>query len=338
MATIDTKTSQFLLDLYRECETLKAPEFCAWALLRLRSVIAFDSAMWGHGLANPVVIHDVHIEGQPEEMMQNYAHVKHHDFIAPAAIAASGKTINLYDVITREVYVRHKMYVQHAKRFGMEHILCTAKPEPMPGFISFLSLWRANHNHPFTEEDRMTKQALMEHLVAARRRNVFASVRATLGKSLQSSCTAAICDHDGVLHEADEGFTTTLRRVSSRWTGPKLPANLRAAMRKQPRGRVKSGDHTFEWTPLDHRTLISVHPINGVDTLTRREEEVASLLVRGLNHREISTNIGVSPNTTRTHIATIYKKLGCSNKAEMVVRMLGAEASAPPCAEAVLLS
>lgn len=52
--------------------------------------------------------------------------------------------------------------------------------------------------------------------------------------------------------------------------------------------------------------------------LTEREHQVLTLLVEGLEYKEIGNKMEVSPNTIRNHIANIYKKLHVSSKAQAI--------------------
>jgi DNA-binding NarL/FixJ family response regulator len=52
--------------------------------------------------------------------------------------------------------------------------------------------------------------------------------------------------------------------------------------------------------------------------LTRREHEVLSLLVEGLNQNEIANRLVISPKTVATHIQRILQKLGVHSRAEAV--------------------
>ena len=56
--------------------------------------------------------------------------------------------------------------------------------------------------------------------------------------------------------------------------------------------------------------------------LTEREQEVLSLLVKGLNNREIAERLVVSPSTARYHVSNILAKLGVTNRAEAVALAL----------------
>jgi NarL family two-component system response regulator YdfI len=57
--------------------------------------------------------------------------------------------------------------------------------------------------------------------------------------------------------------------------------------------------------------------------LSRRELEVLCLLAEGLSNREIASRLILSENTVKTHITSIYNKLGVDSR----VRALAAAAS-----------
>ena len=52
------------------------------------------------------------------------------------------------------------------------------------------------------------------------------------------------------------------------------------------------------------------------EALTRREQEVLSLLGKGLTAADIATALGMARNTCATHIKAIYRKLRISSRAE----------------------
>jgi DNA-binding NarL/FixJ family response regulator len=52
--------------------------------------------------------------------------------------------------------------------------------------------------------------------------------------------------------------------------------------------------------------------------LTRRERDVAQLLVEGLGSRAVANRLGITPKTVDTHRAAIMRKLGMSSMADLV--------------------
>jgi len=51
--------------------------------------------------------------------------------------------------------------------------------------------------------------------------------------------------------------------------------------------------------------------------LTRREQEVAALIARGLTNRQVSTELSISERTAGNHVAKILKKLGLRSRAQI---------------------
>ena len=64
-----------------------------------------------------------------------------------------------------------------------------------------------------------------------------------------------------------------------------------------------------------------------MENFTEREREVLFLLLKGLNNKEISKKLFISNHTTKAHVASIYKKLGVSNRVQAAIKSmkLGAE-------------
>lgn len=57
-------------------------------------------------------------------------------------------------------------------------------------------------------------------------------------------------------------------------------------------------------------------------TLSERERRIAQLLIEGRSNREIAEILVVSPETVKTHVARILRKLGAANRVEAVSRLL----------------
>jgi DNA-binding CsgD family transcriptional regulator len=53
------------------------------------------------------------------------------------------------------------------------------------------------------------------------------------------------------------------------------------------------------------------------DPLTRRELEVLALLLEGWRNQDIADRLGLSPNTVKNHVYSVYQKTGAANRVEL---------------------
>jgi DNA-binding CsgD family transcriptional regulator len=56
-------------------------------------------------------------------------------------------------------------------------------------------------------------------------------------------------------------------------------------------------------------------------TVTNRERDVCALFSRGLTYDEVAHVLGISVNTVRQHVRSLYKKLDVSSKIEAVLAL-----------------
>ncbi|CAH1058381.1 response regulator [Paenibacillus pseudetheri] len=56
-------------------------------------------------------------------------------------------------------------------------------------------------------------------------------------------------------------------------------------------------------------------------SLTEREEELAQLIIRGLNNREIADTLHIAEGTARNYISNLYSKLEVVDRAQAIVRL-----------------
>lgn len=56
--------------------------------------------------------------------------------------------------------------------------------------------------------------------------------------------------------------------------------------------------------------------------LTKREEEVFSLLVKNMTTKEIAGILNISEKTVRNHISNAMQKLGVKGRAQAVVELI----------------
>ena len=57
------------------------------------------------------------------------------------------------------------------------------------------------------------------------------------------------------------------------------------------------------------------------ERLSLRETEIAEAFASGASYREIASRLGIAPATVRTHLGTVYRKLGVSSKIALLRRL-----------------
>jgi DNA-binding CsgD family transcriptional regulator len=60
---------------------------------------------------------------------------------------------------------------------------------------------------------------------------------------------------------------------------------------------------------------------SAADGLTHREREVALLVADGLRSREVAERLGIASQTVKSHLKTIFDKLGVRNRVELARRL-----------------
>jgi len=60
-----------------------------------------------------------------------------------------------------------------------------------------------------------------------------------------------------------------------------------------------------------------------MDLLSRREKEIVDALIAGCTNKEIAQRLGVSDQTIKNQLTTLYRKVGVSGRLELVVWAIG---------------
>jgi len=86
---------------------------------------------------------------------------------------------------------------------------------------------------------------------------------------------------------------------------------------EQEEGRSTQGRDAPTQKTLSHTPQHAVQE-GPIEPLSRQEQRVLRLLVAGRTYAEMAQELIVSPNTVKTQISSIYRKLGVSRRAEAI--------------------
>jgi len=94
-------------------------------------------------------------------------------------------------------------------------------------------------------------------------------------------------------------------RLSKTMTGEEIVAGVEA---------IHVGRDRTAALPLDGRC----HPAVAEAGLTPREQEVLTLITRGLTNQEIADRVYISINSVKTYVRTAYRKVGVTRRSQAV--------------------
>lgn len=129
-----------------------------------------------------------------------------------------------------------------------------------------------------------------------------------------------------VLPIEDSLVNAAERLLASRARGEALPTPPRL-----PNGSVTAvskidDDPVFAQARV---CVVRIEPLGeqntAMDTLSRREREIARLLVAGYSGVNVAAIAGLSENTVRTYVRRLYLKIGVSNRADLVRKLMAPE-------------
>jgi DNA-binding NarL/FixJ family response regulator len=75
----------------------------------------------------------------------------------------------------------------------------------------------------------------------------------------------------------------------------------------------------FPWLPKGWKLLATKPLLDRTRKLSRHQRRVVALVARGLNNREIATQLGIGAHVARNYVSAIYDKIGVSNRVELAL-------------------
>lgn len=81
--------------------------------------------------------------------------------------------------------------------------------------------------------------------------------------------------------------------------------------------KVLSGKKAYEVESIEN--VINSKAEHDIDRLTKREKEVLRELSRGLNNKDIASNLFITECTVKKHVSNIFEKLNFKNRHEAII-------------------
>jgi len=305
--------SSLLLELYKKAHTTPFHNFHGMVLEALRPRLRFDMAFWG---TVTVINNKQHVHAWRQYKVPNYfaemLNVRPEDAIIPQrAIAELGRTLR-FGPDDMRVNVLTALLTNITNR---ENVIITAVRNERFHTIDVLGLGRHDRESPFTDDETYFKQRLMEHLESMITINFEAQI-VNLRSTIQAEHGHAIVDVNGSIYAADSQFLQLIALEWPDWNGCQLPEQFGAGIRANL--SLLSGKHVnVHLSRRDGLILAVLSRRSELDTLTSRERQIAEQFANGASHKEVARASNISPETVRTYLRTIYRKLGIDDKAKL---------------------
>jgi two-component system nitrate/nitrite response regulator NarL len=125
------------------------------------------------------------------------------------------------------------------------------------------------------------------------------------------------CDRDQVVDAFRSGATGIFCRASS-------PEELCKCIYAVHHGQIWASSAELRYLLEAFKSAVPMRPsdVNGNRLLTRREEQVVTLVAEGMSNREISGQLKLSEHTVKNYMFRIFNKLGISSRVELILYAL----------------
>lgn len=311
--------SQLLLALYSASHETPSGEFQDRALNLLKSAVSFDSAIWGTGRysSDGLGWNSVHLHNEPHEIIAEHEHVKHQDTVSVIVRPHSATTMAFHaPTVLRG---RDKSGIRdYTVRFGHQNAMISSEINQDTGYAYWVSLYRANADHHYTERDRQVAAIICPHLREALRINRVLQMERL--RSQQVDEAMAIVDAKGALYHTEPAFTALLQNEWSGWDGSVLPQELWHVLTTDG-GSYAGKAIVVRRVSVTDMMFLKARRRSAGDALSPREQAVARYVAQGLSHKEIARVLGTAPQTVRNQIQAIHEKLAVHNTAELIAQL-----------------
>jgi DNA-binding CsgD family transcriptional regulator len=306
-----------LADLYRVAASVSVDGFPAEVLNRLNRWIEFDGAVFGFGQAHqPALrISAACVHGRDPTLLEDYAHVSHADPVT-AEFLRRPRAPLVIDARTTYARAGHVGLATMVARHDLRHLMLFGDRSNDRGPLRWVVLYRGT-DRPFDAEAADRLWSVWQHISCSLDLNCAFTLDRE--EAQRSSRALALVDAFGAFEAVDPAFHALLAREWPQNDGMRLPRAVASAMSSGERFAGRSIEIAFR--RLGPHVLCRARHREHVVELTTREQLVAEHYAQGLSHKEVAQLLRVSPNTVRTQLASVYRKLGVGDKVTLARRL-----------------
>ena len=330
-----------------ECSSFA--EFLKLAILKLHEIVVYDSGMFFCGISKDCSFFKPYIGGKIEDYYKKRSFTQREEYLSQGENYGSGNEAYVYK---SSDYLHGVIQIANEPRGGFLstqndfHIACI-RIVHKGQFMGEIYLHRSKDKLDFEDDDLFTLRLMQPHVST-----IFSNIHSiTAAKYLETGshpgASLGMCVFDGDLSIAGGNATgiDMLRAVTvfgssvlyhikelcsdildDNAMNNSCNAILNTKLLKMPNGEIKIDiflkNNQKVYSEI-HYIIVMQYCNDAQITadykfkFTKREADIIDGLIQGKSNVQIAEFLGISENTIKTHIKSIYKKTGASNRTEL---------------------
>jgi DNA-binding CsgD family transcriptional regulator len=310
-----------VLAIYRIAQESAFEQFRGRALSFVRRLCAFDSARFGSSVITPagLTMHYAHLMNEPPESLAAYEEVKSQDYLVIAACGKFGYGTGRSHAATHYGAPECRGLREYRRRFRHENVLCAYHTGARDLRTDYVSLYRADERAQFSEQEEGLVGGALPHLLEALHINAVLHLKELAPGALRAESYLGIADSLGAVLFAEPRACELLAEEWPSAQHGKLPPALFEPLASA--GRYRGSRIHVAASRTEDMLFFRVRRRCLADSLSPRELEIARAIARGATHKTIAMQLGLSPETVRSHLKHIHHKLCVQNRAQLVAQL-----------------
>ncbi|MET3518155.1 DNA-binding CsgD family transcriptional regulator [Pseudacidovorax sp. 1753] len=315
--------ADFLLKLYSSARQLSVAAFPEFAIDELKRLVDFDMGLFGlirpdANHASGVACSWVHIHQEPTDMMEEWLSLCTGDYVLQNMLSDVG-IVRSYHVPSWFSKGEDAKILDFALRTRHINLAAVSHSYGPNNQLGAFSIRRADPSWQFSAPENTLVQLLAPHIWEAIRINRTIMAGKMQGIAAEPFRGLCVSDDKGTIIFQDESFER-LRLILFRDNSTyRLPEVLTKSLLVNRNQTYQDGRLTFSCKVVGDLRFLTATLNSGMDTLTKRELQVANFYGTGLTHSEIADELQLSNSTVRRHIESVYRKLQVKTKTELSV-------------------
>lgn len=306
-----------LLELYRAAQAQAVPDFEHVLYRLVERFIPISSATLASFQSGPdgLRTYGMQLYNEPETLADELPRFNRRYNKVIQRVVSRPRTA--FGVLQKQLFPQpeDREMVDYIRRYGHSNVMAIADIAYPQARGTWMSLYRSREDHFFSDRERRMLTLLMPHISQAQAINQQINGLREPFDSGDAADSCAVATLQGRIIASSVGFTRLLSRSWEDWHSARLPPGLLEALQSNAeRTCVSVGGVAITYSSSGGHLFLRARPCDVASVLSPREMQVGRLYARGLRHKSVARELGLSPATVRNMLPRIYRKLKINNK------------------------